>query len=66
MSDSTSTSATVHEAWTVEQAAQALQVTTKTVYSLIARGTLRRYKVGSRTRLNRAEVLALIGGRHDA
>lgn len=50
------------EAWTVMQAATALQVTRQTVYKLIADGRLTRYKLGRCTRLNSCEVLALIGG----
>jgi len=46
------------------EAADVLGCTRQTVYALIQRRVLNRYKVGRLTRLNTAEVLALIGGDH--
>lgn len=43
-------------------AAEMLGVTRQTIYALIARGQLRRFKVGRLTRIPRADVLALVGG----
>lgn len=48
------------------EAAELLGVSRQHVYALIARGDLRRFKVGRCTRLNTAEVLALVGGGPDA
>ncbi len=44
------------------QAAELLGCVRATIYALIARGELTAYKVGRLTRLNTAEVLALVGG----
>jgi len=49
-------------AYSPSEAAAVLGVSRQTVYNLIQRGVLRRYKVGACTRLNAAEVHALIGG----
>jgi len=62
MPNASPTATRAPEAWTVLQAADALNVTRQTIYALIARGKLTRYKVGRCTRLNSLEVLALIGG----
>ena len=45
------------------EAAQALGCTRQTVHALINRGQLRRYKVGSSTKIPVADVLGLVGGR---
>lgn len=44
------------------EAAAALGITRQTVYALINRGELRRFKVGRCTRIPAADVLALVGG----
>jgi len=44
------------------ETATALHVSRQTVYNLIERGELRRFKVGGLTRIPVADVLALIGG----
>lgn len=44
------------------EAAEALGVTRQTVYNLIDRGELRRFKVGRCTRIPTADVLGLVGG----
>jgi excisionase family DNA binding protein len=49
-----------------QEAADVLGVSRQTVYSLIDKGVLTRYKVGSSTRLNTAQVLALVGARSTA
>lgn len=49
-------------AYSPAEAAQALGCTRQTVHALINRGELRRYKVGRLTKLNAAEVHALVGG----
>lgn len=49
-------------AYSPAEAADALGVTRQTVYALIARGELKRYKVGRLTKLNAAQVHALVGG----
>jgi len=49
-------------AYTPSEAAAVLGVTRQTVYNLIDRGVLTRYKVGRSTRLNAAQVRALVGG----
>jgi excisionase family DNA binding protein len=48
------------------EAAEVLRVTRQTVYNLIDRGQLRRFKVGRLTRIPTDDVLALIGGATDA
>lgn len=52
-------------ALTPSEAAEVLKVTRQTIYALIDRGELTRYKVGRSTRLNRQQVLALVGGEPD-
>lgn len=47
---------------TVTEAAALARVTSTTIYNMIKRGELRRFKIGRATRLRRDEVLALIGG----
>lgn len=49
-------------AYSRAEAAEILGVTPQTIDNLIRRGELRRYKVGRCTRLNAAEVHALVGG----
>lgn len=44
------------------EAADALGVTRVTIYRLIERGQLRRFKVGRLSRIPIADVLALVGG----
>lgn len=44
------------------EAADILGVTRQTIYNLIERGQLRRFKVGRLTRIPTGDVLALIGG----
>jgi excisionase family DNA binding protein len=51
-------------AYTPAEAATALGVTRQTVYNLIDRGELRRFKVGRCTRIPVADVHALVGGGH--
>ncbi len=51
---------------TIDETAETLRVSRQTVHALINRGELRRYKIGRSTRLNRREVLALIGVDDDA
>lgn len=53
-------------AYTPAEAAAALGVTRQTVYALIGRGELRRFKIGRCTRIPVADVLALVGGVADA
>jgi len=48
------------------EAAHQLGVSRQTVYSLINRGALTPYKIGRATRLNTAQVHALVGGADDA
>lgn len=43
------------------EAADLLGVSRQTIYNLVERGELTRYKVGRCTRLQRREVLALVG-----
>ncbi len=52
-------------AYSPAEAANVLGVTRQTVHALINRGQLRRYKVGSCTRIPVADVLALVGGGPD-
>ena len=47
---------------TIAEAAGYLKVTRQTIHALINRGELRRFKVGSCTRIPTADVLALVGG----
>lgn len=47
--------------FTVEEVADYLKVTRQTVYALINRGELRRFKVGRCTRIPVADVYALVG-----
>jgi excisionase family DNA binding protein len=49
-------------AYSPAEAARALGCTRQTIYALIDRGELRRYKIGRSTKLNAAEVHALVGG----
>jgi excisionase family DNA binding protein len=49
-------------AYSPAEAAAALGITRQTVYALIARGELRRFKVGRCTRIPTADVHALVGG----
>jgi excisionase family DNA binding protein len=51
---------------TPAEAAEALGVTRQTIYALIDRGELRRFKVGRLTRIPVADVLGLVGGGSDA
>ncbi len=44
------------------EAAEALGVTRQTIYALIDRGELRRFKVGRCARIPAADVLGLVGG----
>ena len=53
------------QAFSPAEAATVLGVTRQTIYNLIAHGELHRFKVGSSTKLNAAEVLALVGGGDD-
>jgi excisionase family DNA binding protein len=53
-------------AYTPTEAAHLLGVTRQTVYNLIDRGELRRFKVGRLTRIPVADVLSLVGGGPDA
>lgn len=53
-------------AYSPAQAASALGITRQTVYALINRGELRRFKVGRCTRIPAVDVLALVGGGGDA
>lgn len=53
-------------ALTPSEAAEVLKVTRQTVYALIDRGELRRFKVGRSTRIPTRDVLGLIGGGSDA
>ena len=46
---------------TIPETADYLKVTRQTVHALINRGLLRRFKVGSCTRIPTADVLALVG-----
>jgi excisionase family DNA binding protein len=48
-----------------KEAADVLGCSRQHIYSLIGRGELIRYKVGRSTKLNTAEVLALVGGGGD-
>jgi excisionase family DNA binding protein len=48
-------------AYTPQQAADAIGVTRQTIYNLIERGDLRRFKVGRCTRIPAADVHALVG-----
>lgn len=48
-------------AYSPAEAAEVLGVTRQTIYNLIDRGELRRFKVGRLTRIPRADVLGLIG-----
>jgi excisionase family DNA binding protein len=43
-------------------AAEMLGVTRQTIYNLIARGELRRFKIGAATRIPVVDVLKLVGG----
>lgn len=52
-------------AYTPTEAALVLGVTRATVYNLIDRGELRRFKVGRCARIPVADVLKLIGGGGD-
>lgn len=47
--------------YTIPEAADFLKVTRQTVYNLINRGELRRFKVGRSTRIPAADVHALVG-----
>ena len=47
------------------EAAEFLGVSRQTVYALIDRGQLRRFKVGRCARIPAADVLALVGGGTD-
>ncbi|CAN5787319.1 hypothetical protein BH18ACT2_BH18ACT2_08090 [soil metagenome] len=49
-------------AYSTTDAAAELGVSRQTIYSLIDRGVLTRYKIGRATRLNAAQVRALVGG----
>ena len=49
-------------AYSPAEAAEVLGCTRQTIYNLINRGELRRYKIGRSTKLNAAEVHALVGG----
>ncbi len=46
---------------TIDEAAKQLHVARQTVYNLINRGVLNKYKIGAATRLNAREVFALVG-----
>ena len=48
------------------EAAVALGVARQTVYALIERGDLRRFKLGRCSRIPAVDILALIGGDDDA
>jgi len=48
------------------EAADLLGVTRATIYNLIDRGELRRFKVGRCTRIPTGDILALVGGGPDA
>lgn len=48
-------------AYSPTEAAQVLGITRASIYNMINRGELRRYKVGRLTRINAAEVHALVG-----
>jgi excisionase family DNA binding protein len=65
---STASTASEHAdkyALSATEAAEALGVCRATIYNLLERGVLTRYKVGRATRLNAAEVRALVGGGPD-
>ncbi len=49
-------------AYSPSEAAQALGCTRQTVHALINRGQLRRFKVGTLTKIPVGDVLALVGG----
>lgn len=49
-------------AYSPDEAAAALGVSRQHIYSLIARGELRRYKIGRSTKIRVADVRALVGG----
>jgi excisionase family DNA binding protein len=48
-------------AYSPQQAAEALGTTRQTIYNLIRRGELRRFKIASLTRIPAADVHALVG-----
>lgn len=48
-------------AFSPKEAAELLDVTRQTIHALINKGTLRRFKVGSTTRIPAADVYALVG-----
>ncbi len=45
-----------------DEAAAVLGVTRQTIYNLISRGQLTRYKIGRSAKLNADEVRSLVGG----
>lgn len=45
-----------------QEAADLIGVSRQTIYNLIDRGELTRYKIGRSTKLNTAQVLGLVGG----
>jgi excisionase family DNA binding protein len=47
-------------AYTVEEAAEACRVSTDTIFRLIARGELRKAKLGRRTLIPRADLEAML------
>jgi excisionase family DNA binding protein len=49
-------------AYSPAEAAAVLGCTRQTIYNLIDRGELTRYKIGRSAKLNAAEVHALVGG----
>ena len=49
-------------AYSPTEAAEALGVTRQTIYALIGRRELRRFKVGRCTRIPVSDVLGLVGG----
>ncbi len=62
MPETTARSYRDHFALSPAEAAAVLGCTRATIYNLIGRGQLKRYKVGRSTKLNADEVRSLVGG----
>jgi excisionase family DNA binding protein len=56
---------TTRSAVSPQEAAHMLGVSRVTIYNLIKRGELTRYKIGRSTKLNTAQVLSLVGAEPD-